>query len=68
VRKSQYQNIVATHEAGHAVIARLLGVGIKQALVVAGSQLVMMPESSSQRARLSKPKARLTIVRHFELI
>ena len=31
LRKSQYQKIVAHHEAGHAVIARLLGVGIRQA-------------------------------------
>jgi hypothetical protein len=31
VRKSQYQKIVAHHEAGHAVVARLLGVGIAQA-------------------------------------
>ena len=28
MRKSQYQKIVAHHEAGHAVVARLLGVGI----------------------------------------
>lgn len=31
MRKSQYQKIVAHHEAGHAVVARLLGVGIAEA-------------------------------------